>query len=61
MKEYELWLDESGKFKNDKDEIKKINYNPSLIGGILFNKKDFSENQAQKLIGEKKFTVMKQI
>ena len=27
MKEYELWLDESGKFKNDKDEIKKINYN----------------------------------
>lgn len=54
MKEYELWLDESGKFKNDKDEIKKINYNPSLIGGILFNKKDFSENQAQKLIGEEK-------
>ena len=35
MKEYELWLDESGKFKNDKDEIKKTNYNPSLIGGIL--------------------------
>ena len=52
MKEYELWLDESGEFKNDREEIKKINYNPSLIGGILFNKKDFSENQAQKLIGE---------
>lgn len=54
MKEYELWLDESGEFKNDKEEIKKTNYNPSLIGGILFNKKDFSENQAQKLIGEER-------
>ena len=54
MKEYELWLDESGEFKNDREEIKKINYNPSLIGGILFNKKDFSENQAQKLIGEER-------
>ena len=27
MKEYELWLDESGEFKNDREEIKKINYN----------------------------------
>lgn len=31
MKEYELWLDESGEFKNDREEIKKINYNPSLM------------------------------
>ena len=33
-KRFELWLDESGDFENDKDMMK----NPSLVGGILVEK-----------------------
>lgn len=52
MKEYELWLDESGEFKNDKTKVKR-RLNPSLVGGVLFEKKEFSGNQAASLIGDK--------
>lgn len=51
MKEYELWLDESGEFEDDRKETKK-GKNPSLIGGVLFVKREFSENQAGKIIGD---------
>ncbi len=36
-KEYELWLDESGQFVNEKD-LKTKNRNPSLVGGFLVEK-----------------------
>lgn len=51
MTDYELWLDESGQFNNDKEVLKK-GWRPSLIGGILFKKKDFSENLAEHVKGE---------
>ena len=50
MEEYELWLDESGEFENDKKLVHR-KMNPSLIGGILFKKGAFSQTQAKKLIG----------
>lgn len=37
IKRYELWLDESGKFK-DEAILKKKQYKPSLVGGILVEK-----------------------
>ena len=53
MKEYELWLDESGEFKKRQRRDKKnqiiIHH---LLGEFYLIKRDFSENQAQKLIGE---------
>lgn len=52
MIRYELWLDESGSFENDKMEVRR-NMNPSLIGGILFARKQFSDGQGMNLIGEK--------
>lgn len=52
MKKYELWLDESGEFENDKKNVDK-NFQPSLIGGVLFEKGKFSKSQAEKLIGQK--------
>lgn len=51
MEEYELWLDESGEFENDKKSVHR-KMNPSLIGGVLFKKGDFSQTQAKSLIGE---------
>lgn len=36
-KGYELWLDESGKFENER-ELRKKGWNPSLIGGFLVEK-----------------------
>lgn len=49
MKKYELWLDESGEFENDKKNVEK-NFQPSLIGGVLFEKGKFSKSQAEKYI-----------
>lgn len=37
MKQYGLWLDESGSFENDKEQVSR-NRKPSLIGGVLFDK-----------------------
>lgn len=52
MVRYELWLDESGAFKDDQKEVRRRR-NPSLIGGILFERRTFSDGQAKNLIGDK--------
>lgn len=41
MKEYELWLDESGEFKNDKEEIKKQIIIHHLLGVFYLIKRIF--------------------
>lgn len=51
MKEYELWLDESGEFK-DSIEFKNKGINPSLIGGILVPVETLNSNKFQSIIGE---------
>lgn len=54
MKEFELYLDESGEFGiNDKDRKK----SPSLIGGILVPKKAISEEIAKSLVENQKLHI----
>lgn len=48
-KVYNLWLDESGKF----DDVNlKRHYNPSLVGGLLFEGSKFTDYEAKKIIVE---------
>lgn len=49
MAEYELWLDESGDFKNEKRK-RSDKRNPSLIGGILIQKDRINELDLSKLL-----------
>ena len=50
QKQYELWLDESGKFQNEA-ELKAVNYKASLIGGILIDKEEVSKIDFDNLLG----------
>lgn len=49
VKEFELWLDESGDFNNDIQKIKK-GLKPSLIGGLLVEKGKFKEKIINEII-----------
>lgn len=50
MKIFNLWLDESGDFKND--DKKKKNELPSLVGGILTEGGSFSDQAVQSILPE---------
>jgi len=56
MKEFELWLDESGDFKSDAQNVRK-GKNPSLIGGVLIEKEKLRNKRVdeEKIIGTKVF------
>lgn len=56
MKKFELWLDESGDFKNDAQNVKK-GKKPSLIGGVLVEERKLQYKQVdeEKIIGTKVF------
>ena len=47
MREYELWLDESGDFEPDSQTHKK-RY-PSIVGGVLIEKGRLSDNEIRRL------------
>ena len=47
MREYELWLDESGDFEPDSQTHKK-RY-PSMVGGVLIEKGRLSDNEIHRL------------
>lgn len=49
-KKFELWLDESGKFEDDR--AKKVKENPSLIGGVLVEKDIVNNIEFEKLVSE---------
>ena len=51
MNEFELWIDESGDFKNDNDKVKNGEY-PSLIGGLLVEKKSDQSSSINIIIPE---------
>lgn len=44
----ELWLDESGDFKNDQN----VKLNPSLVGGVLVQESVIDEAAAEKILGK---------
>lgn len=46
-KQFELWLDESGDFEDEKKE----GWNPSLVGGVLVEKGNITEESAREMIG----------
>lgn len=49
---FSLWLDESGDFdKDDKNKRK----NPSLVGGVLFEKENIKDSVINAIIPEKTF------
>lgn len=48
-KNYELWLDESGNFENQKN----MDRNPSLVGGILIEKENINYNAIENYFKEK--------
>ena len=50
MKIFNLWLDESGDFRND--DKKKKNELPSLVGGILTEGGSFSDQAVQSILPE---------
>ncbi len=52
--EFELWLDESGDFTQDKLKVKK-GLNPSHIGGILVQKGEFGKNALDAVFPEEDF------
>ena len=47
MREYELWLDESGDFEPDSQTHKK-RY-PSMVGGVLIEKGRLSDDEIRRL------------
>lgn len=53
QKQFELWLDESGKFENE-SQLRQLNFKPSLIGGILLEKEDAEKIVFGELIDEKR-------
>lgn len=54
-REFELWLDESGNFTNDAKTARR-GFNPSLVGGILVEKRQgknfFSQKRIEEVIPE---------
>lgn len=48
MKEYELWIDESGDFR-PRSQVRK-GYFPSLVGGILIEKGKFTDEELRDLV-----------
>lgn len=44
----ELWLDESGDFKNDQNP----RLNPSLVGGVLIKAEVINEHEAASILGK---------
>jgi len=52
MKHFGLWLDESGDFDKDDKNKKK---NPSLVGGVLFEKGNIKDSVINEIIPEKAF------
>ncbi|MCR4605907.1 MAG: hypothetical protein K5639_07925 [Eubacterium sp.] len=51
MKQFDLWLDESGSFENDSREVKK-GANPSLVGGLLVETGSFSDASIRAILPE---------
>ena len=51
MKKYELWLDESGEFENDKERRK--NFQLSHLLKCYLKRKVFKKSDSEKLIGQK--------
>lgn len=50
MREYDLWIDESGRF--DAEEEADVNLNPSLIGGILIEKGKLQSRTITRLVNK---------
>lgn len=48
MKKFQLWLDESGDFKREKDFTK----NPSLVGGVLVEEGQLSEREIKNILNK---------
>ena len=48
MKQFELWLDESGDFKTESE----LNKNPSLVGGVLVEKGALSEKDIRGILNK---------
>jgi len=46
MKEYELWLDESGDFEKNNQ----LHKHPSIVGGVLIEKGQFSDEEITQLV-----------
>ena len=51
MKNYELWLDESGDFNNDQNKTRS-DANPSLIGGLLIENRTFPDSYVNSILPE---------
>ena len=51
IKRYELWLDESGQFKQE-SELKEKNLKPSFVGGILVEKSMLGKIPFDEMIDE---------
>ena len=47
MKEYELWLDESGDFEASSQQSRSMN--PSLVGGVLISKESLTDSEIRLL------------
>ncbi len=52
MRDFELWLDESGDFEAETQRNRKLN--PSLIGGILIEKNQFTNSDITRLVADEK-------
>lgn len=50
MREYELWIDESGRFDPEEEENEDLN--PSLIGGILIEKGKIQRRTITQLVNK---------
>ena len=51
MKRFELWLDESGDFSNDKKKVER-NEKPSLVGGLLIGNNTFADQEVSMILPE---------
>lgn len=52
MRDFELWLDESGDFEAETQRNTKLN--PSLIGGILIEKNQFTNSDITRFVADEK-------
>ena len=51
MKRFELWLDESGDFTNDKKKVER-GEKPSLVGGLLIENNTFADQEISMILPE---------
>ena len=51
MRRFELWLDESGDFTNDRKKVER-GEKPSLIGGLLIENNTFADQEVSMIISE---------